>query len=94
MDSRYFCNLCLSGLPIFSSKSFIVSGFIFRSLIHFEFIFCIGLENVLISCGYPVFSASHTEETIFSPFLYSCHFCVDHRGVGLFLGFLLCSVDP
>ena len=68
MDSRYFCNLCLSGLSIFSSKSFIVSGFIFRSLIHFEFIFCIGLENVLTSCGYPVFSASHVEETVFSPF--------------------------
>ena len=28
-----------SVLPMFSSKSFIVSGLIFRSLIHFEFIF-------------------------------------------------------
>ena len=27
-------------LPMFSSKSFIVSGFTFRSLIDFEFIFC------------------------------------------------------
>ena len=26
-------------IPMFSSKSFIVSGLIFRSLIHFEFIF-------------------------------------------------------
>ena len=26
-------------LPMFSSKSFIVSGLMFRSLIHFEFIF-------------------------------------------------------
>ena len=28
-----------SDLPLFSSKSFTVSGLIFRSLIHFEFIF-------------------------------------------------------
>ena len=31
--------MSLSTLPMFSSKSFIVSGFTFRSLIHFEFIF-------------------------------------------------------
>ena len=30
-----------SVLPMFSSKSFIVSGLAFRSLIHFEFIFCV-----------------------------------------------------
>ena len=28
-----------SVLPMFSSKSFIVSGLTFRSLVHFEFIF-------------------------------------------------------
>ena len=28
-------------LPVFSSNSFIVSGFTFRSLIHFEFYFCV-----------------------------------------------------
>ena len=32
-------NLCQSVLPIFSSRSFIVSGLTFRSLIHFDFIF-------------------------------------------------------
>ena len=31
-----------SVLPMFSSKSFIVSGLTFRSLIHFEFIFVYG----------------------------------------------------
>ena len=41
-----------SVLPMFSSKSFIVSGLTFRSLIHFEFIFvngvrkCSNLKNV------------------------------------------------
>ena len=34
-----------SVLPMFSSKSFIVSGLIFRSLIHFEFIFVYGVKD-------------------------------------------------
>ena len=37
---------------MFSSKSFIVSGLIPRSLIHFEFIFCMVLGSVLISFFY------------------------------------------
>ena len=42
-----------SVLFMFSSKSFIISNLIFRSLIHFEFIFLfIVLDNVLISCFY------------------------------------------
>ena len=36
------CGLCQSVLPIFPSRSFIVSGLTFRSLIHFEFIFVYG----------------------------------------------------
>ena len=35
--------MSLSVLPIFSSKSFIVPGLTFRSLIHFEFIFVYGV---------------------------------------------------
>ena len=35
--------------PMFSSKSFIVSGLISRSLIHFEFIFVYGVRECLIS---------------------------------------------
>ena len=34
-----------SVLPMFSSRSFIVSGLIFRSLIHFEFIFVYGVRK-------------------------------------------------
>ena len=33
-----------SVLPLFSSKSFIVSGLTFRSLIYFEFIFVYGVS--------------------------------------------------
>ena len=41
---RVFC--------LFSSRSFKISGLTFRSLIHFEFILCMALENVLISFFY------------------------------------------
>ena len=34
-----------SVLPMLSSKSFIVSGLMFRSLIHFEFIFVYGIRK-------------------------------------------------
>ena len=32
-------------LPVFSSRSFILSGLTFRSLIHFEFIFVYGVRK-------------------------------------------------
>ena len=35
----------IEGLRMFSSKSFIVSGLTFRSLIHFEFIFVYGVRK-------------------------------------------------
>ena len=38
-SKKIFCDLCQSVLPVFSSKSFIVSGLTFKSLTHFEFIF-------------------------------------------------------
>ena len=41
-----------SVLPMFSSRSFIVSSLTFRSLIHFEFIFYMVLKNALISFLY------------------------------------------
>ena len=41
-----------SVLPMFSSRSFIVSGLTFISLIHFEFIFVYGVESVLVSFFY------------------------------------------
>ena len=39
------CDLCQSVLPKFSPRSFIISGLIFRSLIHFEFIFVYGVRK-------------------------------------------------
>ena len=50
------------GLPMFSSKSFIVSGLMFRSLIHFEFIFVYGVRkcsNVILLHVAVQFSQHH-----------------------------------
>ena len=46
MDHRGFCfDLCHRVFCLFSSKSFIVSGLTFGSLIHFEFIFVYGVRK-------------------------------------------------
>ena len=44
-QKRSCCGLCQSVFPLFSSKSFIVSGITFRSLIYFEFIFVYGVRK-------------------------------------------------
>ena len=50
-----------SVLPMFSSRSFIVSGLTFRSLIHFEFIFAYGVLMWLFSDLYvPIFVCNET----------------------------------
>jgi len=49
--------MLLSVLPMFSSKSFIASGLILRSLIHFEFIFVYGIESFLILLFYTLLSS-------------------------------------
>ena len=54
---------------MFSSKSFIVSGLTFRSLIHFEFIFVMVLGSVLVSFFYrwlTSFPSTTCKQTIFS----------------------------
>ena len=67
-------------LPMFSSKSFIVSDLTFRSLIHFEFIFVYGVREFLISffsCICPVFSEPFIEETVFLPSDITVSFVID-----------------
>ena len=63
--------MSLSGLRLFSSKSFIVSGLTFRCLIHFEFIFVFGVSRYSkfhsFTCSCPVFSAPFIEEAVFAP---------------------------
>ena len=65
------CDLCESVLPMFSSKSFRVSGLIFRSLIHFEFIFVYGVREcsnfILLHVAVQFSQTSFFEETILFP---------------------------
>ena len=69
-QERYCCNLCQSVLPMFSSRSFMVSVLAFRSLIHFEFIFVYGVReysnfkflHVAVEC-----SQHHVLKRLFSP---------------------------
>ena len=84
---------------MFSSRSFIVSGLMFRSLIHFEFIFVHGVKNYssfILLQVVDQFSQHHLLKRL--SFLH-CIFLPPlskkdvHRCVGLSLGFLFCSID-
>ena len=67
-----------SVLPMFSSKSFIVSGLTFRSLIHFEFIFVYGVRecsnfillHVAIQFSQPTYWTGWLFSTVYSCLLY------------------------
>ena len=85
--------------PMFSAKSFIMSGLIFRSLIHFEFIFVYDARKCSISFFYMWLSSfsstTYWRDCLFS-IVYSCLLChrlVDFRCVGLILCFLSFSTD-
>ena len=52
-----------SVLPMLSSRSFIVSGLTFRSLIHFEFIFVYGVRKEILKIRAEI-NAKETKETI------------------------------
>ena len=59
-----------SGLPMFSSKSFIVSGLTFRSLIHVEFIFLFDVRkcsNLILLHVAVQFSQHHLLKRLFMP---------------------------
>ena len=67
--------------PMFSSKSFIVASLIFRSLIHFEFIFVYGVREcsdfLLLSVAVQ-FSQHHLLEGLSFPLcIYSCSIVID-----------------
>ena len=58
-------------LPMFSSKSFTVSGLTFRSLIHFELIFVYGVRKcsnfILLHVAVQFFQHHCFEEAVFAP---------------------------
>ena len=70
-SKRFLLYICCSGLPIFFSKGFIVSGPTFKSLIHFEFAFVYGVRKcstfIFLTCSCPVFEAPIIGEAVFFP---------------------------
>ena len=87
-------------LPLFSSRSFMVSYLIFKSLSHLSLFLCVMRGCVLTSLIYIWLSnfpnTTCRRDCLFS-IVYSCLHCqrlIDHKSVGLFLGSLFCSFDP
>ena len=88
-----------SALPMFSSRSFIVSGLMFRTLIHFEFIFLHGVgkcSSIILLQVADQFSQHHLLKRL--SFLY-CIFLPPLSKIrcpyvcGLISGFLFYSID-
>ena len=74
-----------SVLPMFSSRSFIVSGLRFRSLIHFEFIFVYGVgkcSSFILLQVVDQFSQHHLLEIVFSPLYIPASFVKDKVSIG------------
>ena len=69
-----------SVLPMFSSRSFIVSGLTFRSLIHLEFIFVYGVREcrstILLHVAVQFSQQNLFKEAVCSPF-YILAFFID-----------------
>ena len=86
-------------LPMFSSKSFIVSCLTLRTLIHFKFIFVYSVRecsNFIILHVAVQFSHHYLLKTLHFFIIYSCLLCQrlgDHRCVGLFLCFVSSFTD-
>ena len=66
---------------MFSSKSFIVSGIILRSLIHFEFIFVYGIREcsnfIFLYVAVQFFQAPFIEGIVLSPLYFIPSFIID-----------------
>ena len=76
-------------LPVFSSRNFIVSGHMFRSLIHFEFIFCVWHQKVFqfhsFISGRPVFPAPLVKEIVFNPLYILASFVKNKVSIGVWI---------
>ena len=83
---------------MFSSKSFVVSGLTFRSLIKFEFIFVYGVRKcsnfILLYVCYPVFPAPFIEEAVFAPLYILASFVKNKVPIGTWVYFLAFHLVP
>ena len=75
-------------LPMFSSRSFIVSGLTFKSLIHFEFIFVYAVRkcsSFILLQVVDQFSQHHLLKIVFSPLYILASFVEDKVSVGAWI---------
>ena len=84
-------------LPTFSFRIFIVLTLTFKFLIPFEFIFVYGVRKcpILSLCNTSFANSTYWIDSLYH-IVCSCLLCqilIDHKGVGLFLGSLFCSID-
>ena len=85
-------------LPMFPSKSFIVSGLLFRSLIHFEFIFVYGVSkcsSFILLHMVNQFSQHYLLKRLSLLHYIFCLFVKDEVSICVdsSLDFLFCSID-
>ena len=87
-------------LPMFSSRTFMVSQLIFKSSINLEFISVYGVSFwssfIFFACSYLDIPTPFVEEAIFYSILCFCplyQILTDHRYLGKLLGSLFCSID-
>ena len=81
-----------SVLPMFSFKSFTVSGLTFRSLIHFEFIFVCGVRkysNFIFLQSCLLLPTPLVEETVFFPLYIFASFVKDNVPIYVWVQALL-----
>ena len=84
-------------LPVVSSRSFMVSCHMFKSLSHFILLCGVGYSGFIDLHAAVQFSSSTSQRDCIFLILYSCLLCqrlIDHRCLGLFLGSLFCSIYP
>ena len=77
-----------SVLPMFSSRSFIVSGLMLRSLIHFEFISVYGVRkcySFILLQVVDQFSQHHLLKIVFNPLYILASFVKDKVSIGVWI---------
>ena len=76
-------------MPMFSSRSFILSGLMFRSLIHFEFTFVYGVRKcsslILLQVVGQFSQAPLVKEVIFCPLYILASFVKDKVSIGAWI---------
>ena len=83
---------------MFSSKSFIVSGLILRSLIHFEYVFVYGVRKcsnfILLHVTVQVFPAPFIEQAVLAQLYILASFVKNKVPVGAWVYFWVFHLDP